>query len=283
MNKRKWMFCLLAVLLLFLSNFALFSFSQEDVIRIETDLIGFEVTVTDENGFPVKGLQSKDFRIFENGVQRKLDFFEPLRKEDEAKRPLAIVFALDTSGSITIEEMMKLRDAMQQFTNRLADYNSYFAVMAFGMEVKTLQGFTNKPEKLQKTFERLLRDSPGLSTHAYDAVDDAVRLIKKKAPQTNKNRLLKRVVILITDGFPVGDTVKPETVIERANAAETSIYSVILPSYSRLQGTRKPLPTPIEISGLMEKNRRRFVLRQRKEFRTAFFVRLKRTLPPHIT
>lgn len=237
----------------FLATFSsIFAQISDDVIRIETDLVPFEITVTDAQGKPVRGLKAEDFRVFEDGTERPVDFFEPLKKSDE-NRPLSIVFALDVSGSMTREELLKLRDALQIFVKHLADYNSYFAVMTFGMEVKTLQSFTNRPDKLEKTFEKLLRDQEGLSTHAYDAVDDAIRLLRKKSPTAINQKLPKRVVILITDGFPVGDTVKPRTVIERANEAETTIYSVILPSFSRLQKDKKPLLTPLEASGLLEK------------------------------
>lgn len=228
-------------------------FAQEDVIRVETELVGFEVTITDEKGNPVRGLKAEDFKIYEDGVERKADFFEPLRKTIEG-RPLAVTFALDVSGSMTSEELTHLRTAMKTFIDRLADYNSYFSIMTFGMEVKTLQSFTNQPQKLEKSFAKLLRDTDGgLSTHAYDAVDDAIRQLSRKTPAVIKNRLAKRAVILITDGFPVGDTVSVKTVIERANEAETSVYTIILPSYSRLQGNRKPLPTPLEVSGLIQK------------------------------
>ncbi len=253
---------------LFCTTFNLFA--QDEIIKIETNLVAFEATITDENGKPVRGLEAKDFKIFENGVERKLDFFEPLRKTNNAGRPLSIVFALDVSGSITNDELLKLRNALQSFINRLADYNSYFAIMSFGMEVKTLQGFTNKPDKLEKTFNKLLKEQNGLSTHAYDAADDAIRLLQKKAPQTSKNKLMKRAVVLITDGFPVGDTVTPKTVIERANDYETSIYTVILPSFSRLQGNQKPLPTPIEVSGLVEKTGGRSLYANEKDFEPLF-------------
>lgn len=242
---------------------------QEDVIRVDTDLVGFEVTITDRDGKPVRGLQAKDFKVFEDGVERKVDFFEPLKKSEEG-RPLAVAFALDVSGSMTSEELWQLRAALKTFINRLADYNSYFSIMTFGMEVKTLQSFTNKPEKLEKTFAKLARDEEGLSTHAYDAVDDAIRMLKKKAPQTSKNKLMKRVVVLVTDGFPVGDTVSPKTVIERANDAETSIYTVILPSYSRLQGNKKPLPTPLEVSGLVERTGGKSFYANEKNFEPLF-------------
>jgi VWFA-related protein len=238
--------------LLLLSAAAVSAQNSDDEIKIETELVPFEISVTDKTGNPVRNLKMEDFRVFEDGVERPIDFFEPLKKTDES-RPLSIVFALDVSGSMTADELSKLRDALQAFIARLADYNSYFAVMTFGMEVKTLQSFTNRPEKLEKTFEKLLRDQEGLSTHAYDAVDDAIRLLRKKSPSAVKQKIPRRAVIVITDGFPVGDTVSPKTVIERANEAETTVYTVLLPSFSRLQRDKKPLMTPLEASGLIEK------------------------------
>ncbi|MDQ6788419.1 MAG: VWA domain-containing protein, partial [Acidobacteriota bacterium] len=246
-------------------------FSQEtnDVIRVDTQLVPFEITVTDKTGKPVRGLEAKDFKVFEDGVQRPIDFFEPIKKTDEG-RPLSIVFALDVSGSMTPEELGRLRDAMQNFVKRLADYNSYFAVMTFGMDVRILQSFTNRPDKLEKTFGKLMRDQEGLSTHAYDAVDEAIRLLQKKSPPSIKRQLPKRAVVLITDGFPVGDTISPKTVIERANDAETSVYSVILPSYSRLQADKKPLPTLLDASGLIEKTGGRAFYATEKSYEPLF-------------
>ncbi len=217
----------------------------------------------------MRGLDAKDFKIFEDGVERPIEFFEPIKKAGDG-RPLSIVFALDVSGSVTLNELTELRGVLQNFVRRLADYNSYFAVMTFGMEVKTLQSFTNRPEKLEKTFDKFLREQEGLSTHAYDAVDDAVRLLKKKSPASVNRKLPKRAVVLITDGFPVGDTISPRTAIERANDAETTVYSILLPSFSRLQKGNKPLPTPLEASGLLEKTGGRAFYATEKSFEPLF-------------
>lgn len=247
---------------------AIFAQNSDDVIRVDTELITFEVSVTDKNGNPVRGLDAKDFKVFEDGAERPIEFFEPIRKADG--RPLSIVFALDVSGSITNQELVNLRNALQIFVQKLADYNSYFAVMTFGMRVKTLQSLTNRPDKLEKTFDKLLRDQDGLSTHAYDAVDDAIRLLAKKSPIAVREKIPKRAVVVITDGFPVGDTVAPKTVIERANDAETTVYSVILPSYSRIQRDKKPLLTPLEASGLLEKTGGRAFYANEKSFEPLF-------------
>lgn len=245
------------VLIFFLISFScltsqIFSQKSDEEIRVDTELVTFEVSVSDKKGNPVKNLQAGDFKVFEDGVERKIDFFQPLKRQNDS-RPLSMVFALDISGSMTTEELLQLKTAMQNFVVRFNDYNSYFAVMTFGMKVKTVQSFTNRADKLEKSFEKILRDSEGLSTHAYDAVDDAVRMLKKKSPPKVGNQIPRKVVILITDGFPVGDTVSPKTVIERANDEETSVYAVLLPSFSRLQNTKKPLLTPLEVSGLIDK------------------------------
>ena len=223
------------------------------MVRIDTDLVSVDVNVTDAEGRTVRTLHQKDFKLFEDGVERPLAFFQMENRSGET-RPLAIVFALDISGSMTPEELERLRSAMHAFSEKLSHHPAVFAVLTFGMRVKTMQNFTAEAEKLDKTFDRIAREPNGLSTHTYDAVDDAVRLLVRHAPRTRERRLLKRAVVVVTDGFPVGDTVSPKTVIERANAADVCVYVVTLPSYSHLMAAaeRAPLPTPLDVSGLVE-------------------------------
>ena len=95
---------------------------ENDVVRIDTDLVSFEVTVTDKNGKLVPNLRAEDFRLLEDGVERPIEFFQPLKKSNEG-RPLSVVFALDVSGSMTEAEIGRLRSAMQTFISRLADYD----------------------------------------------------------------------------------------------------------------------------------------------------------------
>lgn len=224
----------------------------EVVVKIETELAAFEVTAVDKDGNPVAGLTEKDFRIFENGQERPIDFFQPITDGAE-RRPLLVVFALDVSGSMTEPEFARLRLAMNEFVTRLRGKDAYFAVMTFAMEVRTLQELTDRIDRVERSFQRIRRDEYGLSTHAYDAVDDAVRMIARKAPKAIRGRAPKRAVVVISDGFPVGDVVSPGTVIERANAAGVSVYSVILPSFGRTTTGKRPLITPFEASDLVEK------------------------------
>jgi VWFA-related protein len=225
----------------------------EEILKVDTDLVSLDVLATDLEGRPVRNLRQEEFQLYVDNVAQPLAFFQVERRSGEP-RPLAVVFALDISGSMTAPEMERLRSALNAFAARLANHPALYAVMAFGMNVKVLQKFTSQPGKLDRAFAQLAREPNGLSTHTYDAVDDAIRLLVRQAPRTRERRLMKRAVLVVTDGFPVGDTVSARTVIERANAADASIYVVTLPSYSRIlpAATQTPLPTPLDVSGLAD-------------------------------
>lgn len=244
----------------------------EDVLRFDTDLVSVDVTAIDGEGRPVRNLRQDDFKLYSDGSEQPISFFQIEKRQGEA-RPLAIVFALDVSGSMTPEEIVRLHNALQSFSNQLSSHPVVYAVMTFGMRVKTVQKFTNDPQKLYESLERISRDSPnGLSTHTYDAVDDAIRMLVRSAPRTRRRRLMKRAVLVVTDGFPVGDTVAPKTVIERANAADVSVFVVTLPSYSRVMAssTQTPLPTPLDVSGLAEATGGRNVYANEKDYAPLF-------------
>lgn len=225
----------------------------DDIVKIDTDLVSVDVVATDVEGRPVKNLKEGDFKLYMDGVEQSLSFFQIERRSGE-QRPVAVVFAIDISGSMTGEEMERLKSALQAFSAKLATHPALYSVMAFGMNVKVLQKFTSEPQKLDRAFTRIAREPNGLSTHTFDAVDDAIRQLVRHAPRTRDRRLMKRAVLVVTDGFPVGDTVSAQTVIERANAADVSVYVVTLPSYSRAlaSSNQTPLPTPLEVSGLTE-------------------------------
>jgi VWFA-related protein len=225
----------------------------DEILKVDTDLVSLDVVANDFEGRPVRNLKQEDFKVYLDGSEQPLAFFQVERRSGEP-RPLAVVFALDISGSMTSEEMERLRSALNAFSSRLAGHSTLYAVMAFGMNVKVMQKFTTEADKLDRAFERIAREPNGLSTHTYDAVDDAIRLLVRHAPRTRERRLMKRAVLVVTDGFPVGDTVSARTVIERANTADASIYVVTLPSYSRMLPalSQTPLPTPLDVSGLAE-------------------------------
>src|ERR1051326_1025724 len=98
----------------------------QDVLKIDTDLVPVDVIATDAKGRLVRNLTKDEFKLFEDGTERPIASFN-VEKISGEPRPLAIVFALDVSGSMTAEEVQRLTNAMREFSRHLADQPAVFA------------------------------------------------------------------------------------------------------------------------------------------------------------
>ncbi len=196
-------------------------------LRIDTDVVTVDVIATDKNGNYLRDLRADEFELFEDGKARKVDFFS-VSDASTLTRPLAVVFALDTSGSLRPEETVTLRDAALRFTT-LMKGESVFAAMAFNYNVKILQGFTEDPRRIEQAFSKLERFEG--STRIYDALDRAVTMLERNAPRARKGRQVRRVIVVITDGFDSASIIDRRELIRRANLAGVTVYSMTLPSY----------------------------------------------------
>ncbi len=212
-------------------------------LRIETDVVTFDVIATDQNGNYIRDLRAEDFQLVEDGRARAIDLFN-ITNESTLSRPLAVVFALDLSGSLKPEETVTLRDASLRFTE-LMKGESVFAAVAFNYDVKVLQGFTDDPRKIERAFSKLKRFEG--STRIYDALDRSITLLERNAPRMRKGRPVRRVIVVITDGFDSASTIDRRELLRRAQAAGVTVYSVTLPSYM-LSATqaRERVITPLD-------------------------------------
>jgi VWFA-related protein len=217
-------------------------------IHIDTDLVTIDVTATDKNGNYVRDLRPDELQVFEDGKLKKLDFFS-VTDQTTLSRPLAVVFALDLSGSLKPEEAVTLREAAKKFTEMMSG-DSVFAALAFNYNVKILQGFTDDPHKLERGLAKANHFEG--STRIYDGVDRAITLLNHQAPRTRKNRPVRRVVIVISDGFDSASVIDRQELIRRANAAGVTIYSITLPSYilSPTQSSERVI-TPLDATRLI--------------------------------
>jgi VWFA-related protein len=197
-------------------------------IRMDTDLVVIDVTATDQSGAFVRDLRQEEIQVFEDGQARNINFFT-MNDEVALSRPLAVVFALDLSGSLRIDEMSTLRQAAMKFTE-LMKGDSVFAALTFNDKVKITQDFTPDPAKIARAFEKA-NGFEG-STRIYDALDRAITMLNRHAPRTRNGRPVRRVVVVITDGFDSASVIDRKEVIRRANDAGVTIYSVTLPSFA---------------------------------------------------
>ncbi len=222
--------------------------ADEDVLKIDTDLVMVEAIATDKAGNYIHNLKAEDFRLFVDGQQRKIEFFT-VTDEVTTSRPLAVVFALDLSGSLKPNEIATLRASAAKFTEIMKG-ESMFAALAFNYEVKVYQDFTSDPKKLERAFAKMAEF--GGSTRIYDALDKSVLMLGRRPRFSRNNYPLRRVIVVITDGFDSSSMIDSRELIRRANAAGVTIYSITLPSYilSASRGTDRVI-TPLDASRIV--------------------------------
>ena len=83
-----------------------------DVIKVSTTLVTIPVSVMDRDGRFVPNLQKEDFRIWEDGTEQEVAFFQSVDK------PFSVVLMLDTSPS-TQFRLEDIQDAAISFVNQL--------------------------------------------------------------------------------------------------------------------------------------------------------------------
>jgi Ca-activated chloride channel homolog len=182
---------------------------DEEVERVNSDLVVLNVTVTDKRGAYVHGLKQADFKIFEDGREQTILGF------GEEETPFAAALLLDISGSM--EGRMSLaRSAAIRFLDGLRTDDSV-AVYSFHNEVKRMQDYANTHDLYPTVFEL---DAKGL-TVLNDAV---VRAATDLAARPEK----RRAIIVLSDGADTRSAASADKALDTAIAANATIYTVDL-------------------------------------------------------
>jgi len=155
---------------------------DNEIIKVETNLVTMPVSVLDRDGRFISGLQQRDFKVFENGIEQKLEYFQSVEK------PFTVIILIDVSPS-TQYKIDEIQDAAIAFVDQLRR-DDRVAVISFDEHVHLLAAPTNNRNVLRNA---IMQAQFGDGTSLYEAVDSVV------------NQYLKRIegrkaVVLFTDG-----------------------------------------------------------------------------------
>lgn len=158
-----------------------------EIIRVETNLVTFPVSVIDRDGRFITGLQKEDFQIFENGIEQKIEEFATVQQ------PFTVILLIDVSPSTSFQ-INEIQDAAIAFIDQLRNEDKIM-VISFDERVHVLSQATNNRQTLRSAIRRA---AFGNGTNLYDAVDYVI------------NRELKRIegrkaVVLFTDGVDTAE------------------------------------------------------------------------------
>lgn len=155
---------------------------DNEVITIDTNLVTMPVSVLDRSGKFIPGLQKKDFKIFDNGVEQKIDIFQ------STEQPFTVVLLLDMSNS-TQFQIADIQAAAISFVDQLRP-NDKVMVISFDEEVHILSQPTSNRHDLRRA---ILQARFGGGTSLYDAFDYVINQELKKFEG-------RKAIVLFTDG-----------------------------------------------------------------------------------
>lgn len=193
---------------------------EGDIVRVSTSLVTVPVSVLDRQGRFIANLQREDFRVFENGVEQSIAYFEP------AEKPFTVALLLDTSAS-THFHLSEIREAAIAFAKQLRPQDRVL-IVSFNDEVLLLTKATNDQNMIEAVIEE--NANTGSSTRLYDAVDLTIK------EQLNKIRG-RKAMVLFTDGVDTSSQLASyQSTLREVEELDALIYPIQYDTTDYLQG-----------------------------------------------
>ena len=204
-------------------------------VHVDVDLALVNVTVTDPQDRFVTGLESDNFRIFENSVEQEIQYFS---SEDV---PISIGVIFDLSGSMA-NKVGKAREAALQFF-KTANPQDEFFLISFNDRAELMSTFTNSVEDLQS---RILSAPARGRTALLDAI-----YLGLGEMRTARNG--KRALLIMSDGGDNNSRYTEKDIKRMVREAGTQLYSVgIFDAFEFRSRTPEELSGPSLLSEVTE-------------------------------
>jgi Ca-activated chloride channel homolog len=249
--------CFAVFALLFCTLFSSDSKGQEktddEVIKVDTNLVTVPVIVSDRQNRYIAGLKAENFTVLRDGQKQQIDYFA----SEEA--PINVAILLDTSRS-TERVLDKIQSAALEFIKQLTP-NDRCLIVSFDWRVNVLSELTGDREKLKKAIKNAAigeRFGTVLQDAVFRAVDRNFAGVKGR-----------KAVILLTDGKDFGSAVSRDELIYRLEESDTLVYSIFYETGFMPQRMTDrpqfPFPNRRGGGGIWRRRRNPDVMRRRNE------------------
>lgn len=220
---------------------------QDEVIKVTSNLVNFDVMVKDKKGRAVTDLKAEDFSLYENGVRQNIEFFDAtLTGGNDRIKPAAIplttepagpvkpprnIISLVLDGQTTEGQHLKhVRDGMTKYIReRISDSDSV-AIFGISGGLQLLQPFTDDKAKLIAAIEK----ADGIATGS----------------KTSEQRSLNDSMATLRDQLAAGPTGVVQSNEGGSALAQALIWQHILEQYVQLRSTLSAQQTRPVLAGL---------------------------------
>ncbi len=165
--------------------FAAIGLAQDAAVRLRADsrLVLVPVSVHDDRGRPLTGLHGESFRVFDDGVERRITHF------DTEESPMALGIVLDASASMRRTAPMAPL-AVAEVIGKAKEDDEFFLI-EFKALARMLVPLTHDVAEIGR---RIGRSEPEGKTALYDAVLLGLReILRSESP--------RRAIVVVTDGM----------------------------------------------------------------------------------
>jgi len=177
-------------------------------IRSSTQMVAVTCTVATADGAPVPGLARADFRIYDDGAEQRLAYF------DASHQPASVAIVIDASPSI-LPDSDQMKSAANALIDALAPLDQA-AIVDFAFHTYLQVPFSDVRELLRRAVARvnvreLFNDTGG--SNIYEAVYLTAR-------ELFPGRTGRKAIVLLTDGQDsgLGLTLDPASAAPSAHA-----------------------------------------------------------------
>ncbi len=188
-------------------------------IRVRVDLVATPVTVRNAAGELVFDLTAGDFRVYDNGVEQRIENF------DLGGEPLSIVLLLETSSRV--EALLPaVRRTGIVFTETVMGQTGEAAVLGFDDDVRALLPFTTDKDRIEKAVAGFRMGTSG--SRLYDALAQGISLLSERVAPVGHGR--RKVIVAMTEAADTGSDAALGAVLREAQLANVTIYIIGLSS-----------------------------------------------------
>jgi Ca-activated chloride channel homolog len=175
---------------------------------VDVDLVMMYASVFDKNGHFVGGVKKDNFKIYEDGIEQRIDRFS---QEDV---PISMGILLDLSGSMRgkIDQINKAASAFIRASNP----QDQVFLIGFNDEVELLQDFTSDIDEITDALDNTVVMG---GTALYDSIYLGVQ-------KSHTGSRVKKAVVVITDGEDRDSYYKLDELIAKVQEMDVQVFSV---------------------------------------------------------
>lgn len=203
---------------------------QDDVLRVETDLVTTLFTAVDREHSFVTSLRAEDVRILENGIEQEIGLFER-----ETDRPLSLVVLIDTSRSQERTLPDEKRAAKAFVRSVVRPEKDRVAVVSFTGRPKVEASLINDVSMINAAIDRMsvefppegcdsaipVTEDPRCWTSIWDSVIASTSGLLRSTKSNTR-----RAIILLTDGDDTASQAQRDEAIQFAIKNDVVVYGI---------------------------------------------------------